>query len=57
MKTFKIEIIETLSKIIEIKSNSEDDAFEKVKEMYHDEEIILDNSDYVDTDFIKVDNS
>ena len=51
MKTFKIEIIETLSRIIHIEAKTEDDAYMEARKMYKDEEIILDASDYVDTDF------
>ncbi|GIV27270.1 MAG: hypothetical protein KatS3mg027_1084 [Bacteroidia bacterium] len=50
MKTFKIEIKEVLSRIIEIKANSLDEAITKTREMYRNEEIILDSSDYVSTD-------
>jgi hypothetical protein len=51
MKTFKIEVKETLARIIEIKANSTDEAFSKVKEMYSNEELVLDAADYIATDF------
>jgi len=57
MKTFEIEIKETLSKIIEVKAENENDAFTRVKQMYNDEEIVLDSSDYLDTEYLKNDNS
>ena len=57
MKTFEIEIKETLSRIIEVKAETENEAFTKVKQMYKDEEIVLDSSDYVDTEYLKNDNS
>ena len=57
MKEFEIEIKETLSRIIEIKAKSENDAFLKVKKMYNNEEIVLDDSDFVDTEFIKNEDS
>ena len=57
MKTFEIEIKETLSQIIEVKANSEYEAFAIVKQMYRDEKIVLDSSDYVDTEYIRSDNS
>ncbi len=53
MKTFKIEVIETLSRIIEIEANSSDDAYLKVKEMYDSEEIVLDSDDYTGTEFLE----
>jgi hypothetical protein len=52
MNTYKIEIKETLARIVEVKAQSEDDAYQKVKTMYRNEDIVLDDSDYVDTDFI-----
>ncbi len=56
MKTFKLEIQELLSRVIEIKAGSEVDAFLKIKEMYQKGEIILDSSDYIDTTIINLDN-
>lgn len=53
MKTFEIEIKETLARVIEIDANSLDEAFEKVKQDYRNEKIVLDDSDYIDTEFIK----
>jgi DpnD/PcfM-like protein len=57
MKEFEIEIKETLSRIIKINAISENEAFLKVKKMYHDEEIVLDDSEFVDTEFIKNEDS
>ncbi|MBK9246969.1 MAG: DpnD/PcfM family protein [Ignavibacteria bacterium] len=54
MKPFKIEVIETLSRTIEIEANSMDEAYSKVREMYRDEEIVLDSDDYIDTEFIEI---
>ena len=51
MKTFEIEIIETLSTIVKVKADSIDEAVVKVKEKYRNEEIILTADDYVDTEF------
>lgn len=50
MKTFEIEITELLSRIIEVEAETENEAFEKVNEMYQNEKIVLDSSDYVDTE-------
>lgn len=51
MDKYKVEITETLQKIIEIEADSKTDALYKVKEMYRDEEVILDANDFVDLDF------
>ena len=53
MKTFEFEIQEILSRIIEVEAKTEDEAYLKIKEMYQKEEIILDSSDYVDTNINK----
>jgi len=50
METFKIEIQEFLSRIIEIQAENIDDAIIKAKELYQKEEIILDSDDYVTTE-------
>lgn len=48
MRTFKIEISETLSRIIEVESDSVEEAITLVDEMYKSEEIILDDSNYIE---------
>lgn len=50
MKIFKIEVKETLSRIIEIEAYSNDEAVLKVKEMYQKEEIVLSSDDFVTTE-------
>jgi hypothetical protein len=55
MKTFKIEVKETLSRIIEIDANSANEAFLKIQNLYNNEEIVLDADDYVETEFLKSD--
>ncbi len=50
METFKIEIQEFLSKIIEIEAKNIDEAVSKVREMYRSQEIVLDSEDYVTTE-------
>ncbi len=52
METFKIEIKETLSRIIEIEANSADEAFFKIENLYQNEEIVLDAGDYVETEIL-----
>lgn len=50
METFKIEIQEFLSRIVEVKANTVDEAISIVQEMYINEEIVLDSEDYVTTE-------
>jgi len=56
MKTFEFEIKELLARTVEIEAETEDEAFRKIKEMYQKEEIVLDSSDYVDTEINKFEN-
>lgn len=50
MKTYQIEIIETLSRMEEVEANSAEEAREKIEQQYTDGELILTadnaNSDY-----------
>jgi hypothetical protein len=50
MRTFTIEIQEFLSKIVEVEADNLDEAINKVKELYKNEEIVLDWQDYVTTE-------
>ena len=47
----KIEITETLQKIIEIEADNVSDALLKAKQQYKYENIILDDTSYIDTEF------
>lgn len=47
MKTFKIEIQEFLSKIIEVEASNIDEAIKNVKELYFNEEIVLTGNEFV----------
>ena len=51
MKTYKIEITETLQKTIEIEADNEKDALHKVIRTYENEEVILDYNNIVDVSF------
>lgn len=51
MKKYLVEITETLQKQITVLANSREEAEQKVKERYKNEDIILNENDYVDTDF------
>lgn len=52
MRTYSVEITETLRRTIIIEAQSDEEALLKVKEQYDDEEIVLDSSDYVGTEFV-----
>lgn len=56
MNNYKIEITEVLQRVIEIQANSLDDAIAKVNIQYNNEEIVLDNSDCIDTEIKHVEN-
>ncbi len=51
MKTFIIEITETLQKQIQVDADSEEDAIYKIKNQYNQTNIVLDESNYIDTQF------
>lgn len=52
MKKFKIEIVETLKRAVDVSANSPEEARQKVMDMYYDQEIILSGDDYYETEFI-----
>lgn len=52
MNTFKIEIRETLSTIVDIEAENLEDALTQIRKKYSEEEIVLDASDFIDVDFI-----
>ena len=49
MKTYAVEITETLQRIVYVDAKSAEEAKRNVEERYHNEEIVLDSSDYQDT--------
>ena len=51
MQKFQIEIVETLSNIVEIAAENEQDALLKAQEMYKNEQVVLYPDDFVDTKF------
>ncbi len=53
MPKFTLELTETLSRTISIEASSPEEAYDIARQKYHNEEIVLDSSDYVDTE-IKV---
>lgn len=50
-KTFHIEIVETLSQVIEIIAEDEQTALLKAQELYRNEQVVLDSEDYMDTKY------
>lgn len=50
MTTHKIEIQETLSRIVEIEAPSVEEAIYKARAMYRDEQIVLNADDWVETE-------
>lgn len=55
MKKYKVEIEETLNRIVEVDAENEDEAYMKVKEMYKNCEIVLMAEDFLDVDFSVLD--
>lgn len=50
MKKYRIEVSEVLSRIVETEAKNEDEAVEMVRQMYRNCEVVLDASDYVETE-------
>ena len=50
-KEFVVYITETLQKKVVVKANNEIEAINEIADKYYDEEIILDNTDYLGVDF------
>ena len=50
-KIFQIEIVETLSNIIEISAENEQEALLKAQELYRNEEVVLYPDNLIDTKF------
>ena len=46
MKKYSIEVLEVLSRIVEVEASDEEDAIERVRQMYRECDIVLDDSDY-----------
>ncbi len=51
LNTFCIRITETLEREVKVKASTLEEAMEKAELSYDDEIIVLDSSDYVDTNF------
>ena len=50
MTKYRIEVTEVLSRIVETEAENAGDAIEMVRQMYRDCVIVLDASDYVETE-------
>ncbi len=50
-KVFQIEIVETLSNLMEISAENEQEALLKAQELYSNEEVVLYPDDLIDTKF------
>lgn len=58
MKTYKIEIEEILTRVIEVEAENQEQAYDQVYEQYDNEEIVLDASDFNgDTKFYVLDDN
>lgn len=51
MKEYAVEIVDTLSRVVHLEADNEHEALVTVSDMYYNEEIVLDASDNIDTDF------
>lgn len=51
MKKFNVEVVETLSRVVEVEAKTYEEAEAKVDEMYDNQEIVLDYNDLVDTSY------
>lgn len=54
MSKYAIRVEETLSRDIIVDADNIMDAIDKVRDMYRNEDIVLDASDHVDTNFYDV---
>ena len=48
---YRINIEELLSRVVEVEAENEEEAEEKVREMYMNEEIVLDASDFQSVEY------
>ena len=55
-KIYSVEVTETLSRIVRVTAKDKFEAYKIVKEMYHNETIVLDENDYIDTEINVIDD-
>ena len=51
-RTFQIEIVETLSNIVEVVAEDEQEALLKAQKIYRNEKVVLYPDDFIDTKFV-----
>jgi hypothetical protein len=51
MKKYSIEVLEVLSRIVQVEALDEEDAISRVRQKYRKCNIVLDDSDYKVTEF------
>mgnify|MGYP001663038957 FL=1 len=56
MKKYRIKVVETLSKVVEVEAENYDLAFEKVEEMVDCEEVVLAADDFEGREFYPVED-
>lgn len=56
MKKFRIEVQESLSRVVEVDAESSSEAVSKINDKYKKAEIVLDYNDFVGVDFIDINN-
>lgn len=56
MTKFEVKIIETSSRIVEIDANSIEEAIAMAETLYHEEEVVLDYSDFDQVEFETLNN-
>ena len=49
-KCYKVEIKESLARIIDVEADSEEGAIRNVREQYNNQKIVLDSGDYIDVE-------
>lgn len=55
MAFYAVEIEEVLQKVVAIEAESEDEAYQKVKEAYQNGDIVLDADDFMDANLKNMD--
>ena len=53
---YRIKVIETLSKVVEVEAKDYDSAFEKIEDMINCEDIVLTADDFEDREFYPVED-
>ncbi len=54
METYRIEVIEILSRVVDVKALSSEDAISTINKSYKKSEIVLDADDFIDVNFIDI---